>query len=193
VPAESDLTSDISGLLQRVAGGDRAAFRVLHGATAAKLAGVMLRMLRDPSEVEDAVQEVFVRVWNRAARFDPARGDGLAWMVAVARNHALDRLRARPESRGLRRAEPAPGRADPLDGLPDAAPGPEALLVARGEALRVRDCLGELPAERARMVQGAYLLGLSYQDLADRFSVPLNTVRTWLRRSLISLRNCLGR
>ncbi|WP_284265684.1 sigma factor-like helix-turn-helix DNA-binding protein, partial [Roseicyclus amphidinii] len=78
---------------------------------------------------------------------------------------------------------------------PVAAPGPtpEASAIAAGEARRIMDCLGELPEDRAAAVRGAYLDGLAYQELADRHAVPLNTMKTWLRRSLISLRECLSR
>ncbi len=185
---------DATALLTRIATGDRAAFRALHRATAPKLAGVLTRMLRDRAEVDDALQEVFVRVWQRAAQFDPARGaHGLAWLVAVARNHALDRLRARPEARGMRRAEPDAEGRDPLDALEDEAPGPEAQMLARAELGRLGACLGELDPGKAGLVRAAYLDGASYQDLADRTGAPLNTIRTWLRRSLIRLRECLER
>jgi len=190
----SSVTDDgQTALLERVARGDRAAFRDLYGQTAPKLAGVLTRMLRDQAEVEDALQEVYVKVWSRAAKFDSERGQAMGWLIAVARNHALDRLRARPEARGFRRVESAVDGPDAVDMVADATPGPEALLVAQGEAGRVRDCFAELEPDRAQMVQGAYLLGQSYQDLADRYAVPLNTVRTWLRRSLLRLRECLDR
>lgn len=182
-----------TALLSRVARGDRAAFAALHRAAAPKLAGVLTRMLRDRAEVEDALQEVFVRVWERAAQFDAQRGAGLAWLIAVARNHALDRLRARPEARGMRRAEPDPDGADPLEHLTDEAPGPEATMLARAELGRLGACLGELEPGKAGLVRAAYLDGASYQDLADRTGAPLNTIRTWLRRSLIRLRECLER
>ena len=75
--------------------------------------------------------------------------------------------------------------------LADQKPGAEAALVAKGHAQQIVDCMGQLEPDRARAVQGAYLNGLSYQQLADRFAVPLNTMRTWLRRSLLSLRECM--
>lgn len=185
---------DASDLLPRIARGDRAAFRELHRLAAPKLAGVLVRMLGDRAEAEDAVQEVFVRVWQRAAQFDPARtGSGMAWLVAVARNHALDRLRRRPEARGMRRAEALPDGQDPLDTLVDDAPGAEAALMARDDAGRLGACMGELEPAKAALVRAAYLDGASYQDLADRTGAPLNTIRTWLRRSLIRLRECLDR
>lgn len=183
----------VTDLLLRVARADRAAFRALHGATAPKLAGVLGRMLQDRAEVDDALQEVFVRVWQRAAQFDPERGAGLAWMIAVARNHALDRLRARPEARGMRRADPDADGIDPLDRLIDDAPGPEATVIARGQMGQLAACLAELEAGKAALVRAAYLDGASYQDLADRTGAPLNTIRTWLRRSLLRLRECLDR
>jgi len=178
----------VAELLQRIARQDRAAFREVYRLTAPKLVGVLTRILVHRAEVEDALQEVFVRVWQRAGQFRPDRGSGQAWLNTVARNHALDRLRARPEG-DLRRAE----GDDPLATLADPAAGAEAGLVAMGEARRVLDCLETLDPERARAVRGAYLQGLSYQDLAQRHGLPLNTVRTWLRRGLQQLRECIER
>lgn len=181
----------IAALILRLPQGDRAAFRTLYAQTAGKLAGVLTRMLRERAEVEDALQEVYVRVWQRAAQFDPARGAGMSWLVAVARNHALDRLRARPQARGLHPAERGEDGADPLDQIADTGAGAERLLIAADDARRVIDCFDTLETDRAEAVRGAYLRGLSYQDLAERHGVPLNTMRTWLRRSLIRLRECL--
>lgn len=152
-------------------------------------------MLRDRSEVEDALQDVYIRVWQRAAQFDPTRGAAMGWLIAIARNVALDRLRARPEARGYSRAEPsreAPGD-DPIDRLPALGPDAESKLLAHAEARRVVDCFAELEDGRAEAVRGAYLRGLSYQELAERHAVPLNTMRTWLRRSLLRLKECLDR
>lgn len=175
----------IAPLLARVAGGDRQAFRALYSATSPKLMGVLLRMLGTRAEAEDALQEVFTRVWVRANRFDPALGRGMSWLIAIARNLAIDRLRARP-------SQARPGDdGDETDALPDRRASAEAGLIARGEAQRIVDCMGQLEPERAAAVRGAYLQGQSYQDLALRHNVPLNTMRTWLRRSLLRLRECL--
>ncbi len=170
-------------LLTSVAAQDRAAFRELYKKTSAKLFGILMRILGNRAECEDALQEVFTRIWLRANRFDPAKGSALGWLVAVARNHAIDRLRARPDERP---------DDDAVLALQDHRPGAEAQVVAKGEAQRVVDCMALLEPEKAQAVRGAYLNGLTYQQLADRFGVPLNTMRTWLRRSLISLRECLG-
>lgn len=185
-PAVAD---PIAPLIQRVAAADRAAFRALYAAAAPKLMGVLVRMLGSRAEAEDAMQEVFTRVWTRAGRYDPGMGRGMAWLVAITRNLAIDRLRARPPAPATRRTDD--DEDDGTDALPDPSPGAEGRLIARGEAQRVVDCMGRLEPDRAAAVRGAYLQGMSYQDLADRFGVPLNTMRTWLRRSLIRLRECL--
>lgn len=176
------MTDDpLAPLLGRIAAQDREAFRALYAAASAKLFGTLLRILGNRSEAEDALQEVFTRVWLKAARFEPERGRAMTWLITIARNHAIDRLRARPE----------PQDGEETDLIADARPGVEAGLIARGEARRVVDCLDRLEPDRAEAVRGAYLGGLSYQQLASRFGVPLNTMRTWLRRSLMRLKDCL--
>jgi RNA polymerase sigma-70 factor (ECF subfamily) len=174
---------EIEALIARVALADRAAFRALYSATSAKLFGVVLRILGESAEAEDVVQEVYVKVWHGAGRYAANGLSPMTWLIAIARNAAIDRLRARP--RGRTQAE-VPETTDP-------APGPEAQAVAASERRRIEACLGELEADRAEAVRGAYLDGLSYDDLARRHGVPLNTMRTWLRRSLLKLRECLTR
>ncbi|MBL9048883.1 MAG: sigma-70 family RNA polymerase sigma factor [Tabrizicola sp.] len=171
----------VADLITKCAASDRAAFRMLYRDTSAKLMGVLLRMLGERAEAEDALQEVYTRVWLRAGRYDPAKGRGMTWMIAIARNLAIDRLRARPESHG----------DDDMDQVADTAPRAETRLVAQGEARRMADCFATLEPDRAAAVRGAYLNGMSYIELADRHSVPLNTMRTWLRRSLLRLKECL--
>lgn len=172
----------VADLITRCAAQDRAAFRALYDAASGKLMGVLLRILGTRSEAEDALQEVFTRVWLRAGRFDATRGRGMTWLIALTRNHAIDRLRARPA---------ATEGNEVLAALPDAAPRAEARLAAQGEARRIAECFDTLEADRAQAVRGAYLDGLSYDQLARRFDVPLNTMRTWLRRSLLKLRECM--
>ena len=161
---------------------DRAAFDLLYRHTSSKLFGVCLRVLGDRGEAEEALQEVFVKIWTKADRFAASDLSPISWLVAVARNHAIDRLRAR--------RRPAAGLDDALD-VADPAPGPEARVMAGAESERIGRCLDELEKERAAAVRGAYLDGLSYAELAARHDVPLNTMRTWLRRSLLKLRDCL--
>lgn len=180
----SGQSSDLADLLARVALGDRASFRTLYGRTSGKLFAVCLRILKDRSEAEDALQEVYVRVWRRSASFRRGQASPMTWLIAIARNHAIDRLRAR--------IAPAGEIGEALE-LADPAPDPEANAVASGELARIAACMEELPAGRADAVGAAYMEGWSYQELAERFGVPLNTMRTWLHRSLKSLRECLER
>ncbi|MGL4235033.1 sigma-70 family RNA polymerase sigma factor [Tabrizicola sp.] len=171
----------IAALIEKCAAQDRAAFRTLYRDSSAKLMGVLLRILKERAEAEDALQEVYTRVWVRAGRYDPAKGRGMTWLIAIARNLAIDRLRARPDAQS----------DDELETIADSAPRAETRLVAQGEAKRMADCFATLEPERADAVKGAYLNGLSYVDLAARHAVPLNTMRTWLRRSLLKLKECL--
>jgi RNA polymerase sigma-70 factor (ECF subfamily) len=175
---------DITKLIVRTAMKDRGAFDLLYRQTSAKLFGVCLRVLRDRAEAEEALQDVYVKIWTKADRFAVSDLSPISWLVAVARNHAIDKLRSR-------RASGAP--IDQAVEVADPKPGPETVAVMTSERRRIDDCLGELDGERAAAVRGAYLSGDSYAELAARHGVPLNTMRTWLRRSLLKLRDCLER
>jgi RNA polymerase sigma-70 factor, ECF subfamily len=173
---------DVSGLISRVALRDRAAFDRLYQLTSSKLFAVCMRILRERSEAEDALQEVYVRVWGRAERFAASDASPISWLVAIARNHCIDRIRARKA--------PAVNLDDALE-IADGGMDPEASAVNKGEGARIDRCMGELDKDRALAVRAAYVEGFSYEDLARRFNVPLNTMRTWLRRSLMKLKECL--
>ena len=176
-------SQDIADLIARCALRDRAAFRSLYERTSAKLFGVTLRILRDRSEAEEAIQEVYVKIWQRADRYVAGNTSPISWLVAVARNHSLDILRAR---------RPAAADIDVALEIPDAGPTPERAAENSEDRGRIEHCLGTLEPDRADAVRGAYLDGYSYEELAVRFAVPLNTMRTWLRRSLIKLKDCLS-
>lgn len=175
---------DITKLIVRTSMKDRAAFDLLYRQTSSKLFGVCLRVLNNRAEAEEALQEVFVKVWTKADRFAVSDLSPISWLVAIARNHAIDRIR--------QRRRPAEDIDAALD-IADPAPGPEAAAIAGGEGERIHRCLAELEEDRAAAVRGAYLKGESYAELAERYGVPLNTMRTWLRRSLLKLRECLER
>jgi len=177
-------SSDIEALIASVALGDRAAFSALYDATSAKLFGVCLRVLKDRQEAEDALQEIFVRVWQKANRYSVNGLSPMTWLITLARNIAIDRLRARKAPSETIEAVPE---------LADAGPTPEAVAIAASERARIAGCLGELEPARADAVRSAYLDGATYQELADRHGVPINTMRTWLRRSLLKLKDCLSR
>lgn len=174
---------DIAKLILRVALKDRAAFDALYAATSAKLFGVCLRVLRDRGEAEDALQDVFVRVWTKADTFAVSALSPMSWLVAIARNRSIDRIRQRRPT-------------DDIDAAVDIAagePDPERRAELSSEGARIDDCMGELEAPRASAVRAAYVEGASYAELAARHGVPLNTMRTWLRRSLLKLKECLER
>ncbi|MDC9823261.1 sigma-70 family RNA polymerase sigma factor [Devosia sp. ZB163] len=179
----SSASLEIAELIARTALRDRAAFRDLYARTSAKLFGVTLRILKDRSEAEEALQEVYVKIWQRADRYVAGAYSPISWLVAVARNHALDILRAR---------RPVSDDIEVAAEVADAGPDPEQSSIYRSERARIDGCLDTLEADKADCVRGAYLDGYSYEELATRQGVPLNTMRTWLRRSLIKLRECLS-
>ena len=163
---------------------NRVAFRSLYRATSAKLFGVLFRVLNNKADAEDALQEVFLRVWLRAGSYDPARGRGITWLIAITRNLAIDRLRAR--------SYVVAGSDAAIDTLPELGAGIETRIVAAGEARRVCAWFQVLDADTAQAVKGAYLLGLSYADLAVLQNVSVNTMRSRLRRVLVKLKDCLA-
>jgi RNA polymerase sigma-70 factor, ECF subfamily len=177
---------ELQQLIARVALADRAAFSTLYQKTSPKLFGVTLRILVNRQEAEDALQEAYVKVWNRAATFAPMNSSAgvspMGWLIAIARNQAIDVIRARKGGHV---------DIDEAFDLADQAPGAEAQLSAKGDAKMLADCLSRLETDRAEAVRKAYLDGWSYQELADTYKVPLNTMRTWLRRSLMKLKECL--
>ncbi|MGR3492804.1 MAG: sigma-70 family RNA polymerase sigma factor [Shimia sp.] len=176
---------DIEELIARVAMEDRKAFDALYSATSAKLFGICLRVLNDRAAAEEALQEVYVRIWHRADRYRANGYSPMTWLITVTRNHAIDRLRARRAVSGKMAG------AVPED-LPAREPGPEALAAHASDMALLKGCLEELDAQKADAVRGAYLQGETYQELSDRLGIPLNTIRTWLRRSLLSLRACMS-
>jgi len=173
----------IADLLQKTAAQDRAAFRQLYSQSSSKLMGVLLRILNNRAESEDALQELYTKVWLKAGRYDATKGRGMTWLIALTRNLAIDRLRQRPDH---------VSDDDAMAAAADPAPRAETRLIATGEARRINDCFAALEPDRAAALRGAYLTGLSYIDLAARHDVPLNTMRTWLRRSLLKLKECMS-
>ena len=177
-------TAEIADLLARIALRDRNAFRALYARTSAKLFGVSLRILSNRSEAEDALQDVFIKVWQRAEGYRPDAASPMTWLITIARNNAIDRLRAR---------RPGHTDIDEAFDLEDSGMSPEQSAINTDDGNRIDECMGQLKPERAEAVRRAYLDGESYDDLAGRFDVPLNTMRTWLRRSLLKLKECLSR
>jgi RNA polymerase sigma factor (sigma-70 family) len=178
--------SQLAAALARVAAGDRAALRLVYQDTSAKLFGVCLRILNDRSEAEDVLQDVYVTVWRKAAAFDPGRASPITWLVAIARNRAIDRLRSSAMSRRLEPIESA-------DAVSDPSPAALERVELAQQHQRLAGCLEELEARQAAAIRTAFLDGATYEELAARMSVPLGTMKSWIRRGLLKLRACLER
>jgi RNA polymerase sigma-70 factor (ECF subfamily) len=174
---------DLADILRLVAAGDRVAFRRLYDARSARLFGIALRITRQSALASDAVHDALLQVWRNAGRFDPDRGDPEAWLVSLVRYRALDisRRRAREVS-----GDDVPEQVDP-------DPDPLARLAASRDGVALRSCLETLEPDRRRIILRAFVEGLSHSDVAEQESMPIGTVKSWIRRGLQSLRNCLER
>jgi RNA polymerase sigma-70 factor, ECF subfamily len=176
--------TELVWLLAAVGRGDQAAFERLYNATRGKLYGVVLRILRRPDLAEEVVQEAYVKIWRSAGQFDPAIASPITWMVAIARNRAIDLVRKKTE--------------DPIEDESEAnkiaaeTPHPLAQREMTEELKKLLACMGKLDPERQRLVLLAYYSGWSREQLAAKFDKPVNTIKTWLRRSLMEIRECLG-
>jgi RNA polymerase sigma-70 factor (ECF subfamily) len=148
------------------------------------LNGLILRILRDRAEAEEVLQEVFVMVWTRAETYNAALGSPAAWLVRIARNRAIDRLRA--NSVRTRAVEAAPVE-------PAAAESPEARALLGEQQRAVGRALDSLPREQRELIEQAYFLGLTQSELAARHNLPLGTVKTRIRSGMLTLREQLSR
>jgi RNA polymerase sigma-70 factor, ECF subfamily len=177
--------STVDELLVRVGTGDRAAFSTLYDETAARLFGLIRRLVVDPAQAEEVTQDVYLEIWQTAPRFDPARGNALAWMFTCAHRRAVDRIRS---AQAIRERDLRVGARDldvPVDTVAETAE-------VRIEHERVHRVLGELSDLQRECVTLAYYGGLSQSEIADRLQVPLGTVKTRLRDGMIRLRTALG-
>lgn len=170
----------------RVATGDRTAFGNVYRMTSAKLHGIVIRILGDRAEAEDVLQDVYLTVWRRAGDYDPAIASPVTWLVAIARNRAIDRLRA------LRVVRTAVEIEAILD-IEDGGPSPQERVVREQERRRLDDCLDVLPEVNRLAIRAAFFGGLTYEEAAIAAGVPVGTMKSWIRRGLISLRGCLER
>lgn len=174
--------------LGAVSQGDRDALRLVYNMTSAKLFGICLRICGNRASAEDVLQTVYLKVWDRAGRFDADRASPITWLATIARNAAIDWQR----SVGGR-----PLAAEPLtDGIvreiADDGPRADALMLGAESDARLHHCLGELEARTQQCIRAAYFDGLTYADLAERENVPLGTMKSWIRRGLLRLKDCLS-
>lgn len=176
----------LEAAMRRLAAGEQAALGDIYRSTHAKLFGIALRILGNRRDAEDTIQDVYVALWQKAKRYDPARASPISWLAVVARNNAIDRLRRRA-GRGVS----APVEAAEM--LADPVPLAEDQMVDAEHSARIHTCLAELEAQQGEAIRGAYLEGQTYATLAELQGVPLSTMKSRIRRGLARLKVCLER
>jgi len=181
-PTEEQLAGWIARIVER----DGRALETLYDATWACVRGLVLRVVRRPALADEVVEETYFQVWRQAVRFDPARGRALAWLLGMARSRAIDAVRREARFQG-----------EPLDeasgtGLVGDAPASDELLdAARGHA-ELQQAMLRLHAQPRQLVALAFFRGLSHEEIASETALPLGTVKSQIRRALITLRQLLG-
>ncbi len=168
--------------IERMARGDHDALAELYDRHARIVYAVALRIMRDPADAEDVVQEVFSQAWRQASRYEATRGQVAGWLMNLTRSRAIDRIRA-----GRSRPEPMTGDGEPVD-LPDLGPAVDEQLASAGEAARVRAAVGELSLLQRVAIELAFYEGLTHVEIAERLELPLGTVKTRIRQGLSRLR-----
>ncbi len=163
----------------------QAAFAALYQATSSKLFGVALRILRREDWAEEVLQECYVNIWNHSATYKLQLSAPMTWMTSIVRNRCLDWLR-RP------RMEDATGDNAVFEAVESPEPGPLALLEQSTEARVIAGCMAKLDVKQRHAVSIAFYEGLTHTELAEKMGEPLGTVKTWVRRGLTKLKDCLG-
>jgi RNA polymerase sigma-70 factor (ECF subfamily) len=170
--------AQMSAALVRCAAGDRRALQMIYDSEAARMIGVARRILFRQDLAEEAVHDAFLRIWHGARGFDPARGAALGWLYAIVRNRALS------IHRNEHRYDASEDHGNEI--------APETALAGLPETSALRKCLEQIERPRRDVVVLAYVYGMSHGELAGRLKVPLGTVKSWARRSLLSLQECMG-
>ena len=183
-PAASVARERLRAAMIRLANGDSAALEEIYQATRVKLFGICLRILGDQKEAEDALQDVYINLWQKADRYDPERASPISWLATFARNRAIDRLRTGKVRGGAVPVEEAMP-------LPDSAPLADALMVDAERSAQIHKCIQGLDERTQTHIRSAFLDGFTYAELAERADVPLGTMKSWIRRGLQKLRACL--
>lgn len=175
--------ADLVDALVAVGREDRGAFARLYRLTSAKLFGICLRICGERAAAEDVLSEVYMTIWRRAGAFEPGRASPITWLATIARNRAIDWVRAAPN----RRRAPI----DEALELPDDRPDPEAAALTADRTHQLRDCLDQLDERSRNAIRTAFFDGRTYAELADHAGVPLGTMKSVVRRGLARLRKCL--
>jgi RNA polymerase sigma-70 factor (ECF subfamily) len=176
--------NELTELLFRTALRDQGAYEALYRATAAKLFGFALRILRRRELAEDCLQDAFVSIWYRAGDYRVDRAQPFTWMAAIVRNRALDMLRAAPHYREL-------ADEDELETWQSDSSSPLDEATASEDARALKRCLERLPAAQRQAIALSYFRGLAHAELAKNLAEPLGTVKTWIRKGLMELKRCL--
>ena len=182
--------TDLS-LLQRVAARDTAALAELYDRHSRLLFGLILRIVRDRAEAEEILQEAFVRIWTRAETYDAQLGGPLPWMIRLARNFAIDRLRARRSRAAITNAQPASDVREAGEMAASNIQSPEMVVVDAERRRALTDALAGLPTEQRQLIEAAFFEGYTHAELARRFRLPLGTVKTRIRTGMIAMRQRL--
>lgn len=182
--ASHEARERLKAAMVRLAGGDRDALEQIYNATRVKLFGICLRILGDRKEAEDALQDVYLNLWQRADRYDPERASPISWLATFARNRAVDRLRTGKVRAGAVEIEEAAP-------LPDAAPLADAQLIDAERSARIHHCIETLEKKQRDSIRTAFFEGRTYAELAEQKDVPLGTMKSWVRRGLQKLKACL--
>jgi len=182
----SERDQDLVSLVERVATGDQSALAALYDATNRLIYNLVLRVLGNVCFAEEVLIDVYTQVWRQAASYDASRGAPLAWMAAIARSRAIDRLGSGWQDQH---------RKEPLDALGDAsanASSPEELAAASERQTLVREALNVLTPEQRHVIELAYYSGLSHSEIAEKLNQPLGTVNTRTRLGMMKLREALA-
>jgi RNA polymerase sigma-70 factor (ECF subfamily) len=180
----------LRSLLAAVALGDRKAFRTLYDLSSPKLFGFALRVLRKDELAEEALQDAFVSIWHAAASYQPHLASPPTWMATIVRNKALDILR---RARAGLDADAGQCDHDAVDALEDQAAGPQERAQLSRDADALARCMDTLAGRQRQAIGMAFLHELSHSEVATQLSQPIGTVKTWIRRGLDRLRDCLTR
>ncbi len=191
----TERSQELGQLLARAGLGDRAAFATLYARSSAHLLGVVLRIQRDRAQAEDILQEVYVNVWRAAQSFDAAQSQPLTWLTSIARNRAIDSLRRKqtqPQIKTNITQRSDEEETDVYDTVASEAPGPLDVLSRASEARSLSHCMQGLTPQQRQSVALAFFDGLSHAEVAEHMREPLGTVKSWVRRALMSLKDCLA-
>ncbi len=191
----TDLATELQALIGRIALGDRAAFERLYTLVRSPLFAVVLRIHNDRAQAEDILQDVFIKIWHGARTYDMNRSNPMGWLASVARYRAIDSLRERatqPALSSLSRFNAEGEEQDLLAATPSELAGPAKVHEDKQSAAQLHRCMEALTAEQRQCLALAYVQGYSHAEVAAHLSFPLGSVKSWVRRGLLALQQCMG-